>query len=362
MKKYIILAISTIIFISVFTIAAQIIKNDVTYVSIKKFSAVDVENTVVSTGNIEYKVNKKLYSSSIGKVERIYVKNGDYVKKGDLVAEILTGNNSSIYTGEKESVLASQDLSKFENISTEDIYQQLLLGNYDILDDYDKYLSNYNISDNKNITQVNNENKINSLIKIYANENGTVTNINYFNNDFISTTKELFTIISQDKFNVKLQISEDKISKIKIGQPVEVCSIALNDTILNGKISNIDDEAKQKTTATGKDTTIEVTVSIKQNNNLLKNGYSAKCSIITDSKNDVYLIPYEFINVNENGEEYIYIYNNGIANIKKINTINEYTKGVEIADNINKNDYIIDCSVHLNDGEFVKIASESKVN
>ncbi len=359
MKKYIILAISTIAFVSIFTISGQLIKNDVNYVSIQEIKPTKVEDIVVSSGNIEYKTNKKLYSSYFGKVQNIVVSNGDEVNKGDLICEVLVTSDVSVNNFD-ESLLANETLSEFENYSTQEIYQQILNGNYDILDDYDKFLASDDY--NQNVSPVTNQDKIDEVVKIYADASGTVSDLNYSNGEYIDLSKEIYTTISSDEFNVKLQIGEDKISKIEIGQPVEITSVVFEDDVFTGVISKINNEAEQKTTTTGKNTTVEVTVSIDSNNENLKNGYSAKCSIITSSKDNVYLIPYDIINVNENGEEFVYVYENGIATSKVIDTSKEYPQGVEVNKSFYSDNYIINTSVNLSDGEFVKITTESQVD
>lgn len=395
MKKYIVLGVSTVAFVAVFMLFGAFVVGSVPYVSVQKLQPTNVQDVVISTGTISYAVNEKVYSPYTGLVTDVFVTSGDVVKKGELIAKVTSvkkdmqsqsvdvlnkvlGENKKEEQGDLSSKLISDIFGSTQSTlvggavgeqlaevyGTSEVYKQLLLGNYSILDEYDKYLEAENNEYKEVLAKENINQKANlNLIKeIYANANGVVSNFKCEKNSIVDVGKELLTIVSKDRMEVDLQIGEDKISQIKRGQKVEVSGVAFGKNKYMGTVSNISDIATLKTTATGKDTTVSVTVTLDDIDSKLKYGYSAKCSIITNSKENVCLIPYESINVSDSGQEFVYLYKNGIVNIVDVNTKNEYAKGVEISNKIDKENYIVTNAKELLDGEFVKINNERTVN
>lgn len=129
MKKYIALAIATVIMIAGILFSGSAVMQSVPFVSVYKAAPTTIEETVVCTGKVEYCESREARTITGGTVSKVYVSRGDKVKAGDKLCDIALTSSK----GSEETKSA---------LSTQEIYQAVLNGNYSVLDNYDGLLEN----------------------------------------------------------------------------------------------------------------------------------------------------------------------------------------------------------------------------
>lgn len=305
MKKIVLeIALTFVVVFGVF-LSGSLVKNTVQAVDVYKVTSGVVEDTVICSGKIEYKESCSVNPTTAGIITNIAVKKGEAVNKGDILFSMVTDLNS-----DNTSRLNNNSLSELVN---------------------DKYIS------------------------VKAPASGTILNINISPDDIVTNAMEAITIVNSSDLCVTLPVSESKISELKLGQNVNITGSAFGDVLYKGVVSDIDNVAQQVVTTTGKETAVDVVIDILNPDDKIKQGYTAKCTITTNVKDNSCVIPYNTIEIIDENKGNVYLYNNGKVVKRNVDIGNEYKNGIEILSGINKNDYLITISDDISEANSVKI-------
>lgn len=311
MKKYSVLLLVSVFFITLIPLSGRIIKKNIPYVSVCTISTKDVENTVICSGRVEYADADDIYSDGVCIVSSYYVAVNDKIKEG-------------------EPLFTIKCLS--EDIDIDGYYEMLSASG----------LSINNFDDNNY-----------SEITVYAPQDGTVKAIKYPTNEVIPSNSVIMSIISNNNLQIKLPISESKISGIKIGQKVSITGNGFSDKTFYGTVKKIADEATQTTTSLGKETTVDVIVQINDITDIIKPGYTTKCTITVSVDKNKIVVPYDDVLADDDGNEFVYVFSENKAYKKYVETGEEYESGVEILSGITTDSLLIDSPSDYRDGGMV---------
>lgn len=302
MKKIFLELCFTVVAVAGLFVGGAVIKNSVYAAEVYRVSSETVKDTVVCSGKIQYKETKEIVPPSNGIVKEVYVSKGDIVTKNDVLFTMVTDISSIGNTGGALS---------------------------EVLD--------------KN------------TIKVTAPASGTIFNVDVSPKSAVTNTTVVATIVNSDDLCVNLPVSESKISDIEIGQNVEISGSAFKNKKYVGTVSDIDNSAQQVVTATGKETAVNVTIDIKNPDDNIKQGYTAKCAITTNIKNNEFILPYEAVEMNSTTSGVVYKYTEGKAVETSVKVGNEYENGIEILSGIKENDLIINTPDKITNTENIKI-------
>lgn len=304
MKKIILEIIATFVVVLGVFAGGSLIKNSVKAVDIYKVTEQSVEDIVICSGKIEYKESCAVTPPTAGIITDVVVKKGDMVNKDDVLFTMVTD-------------LSSEGLPQINNSLTEMV-------------------------DNKTIS-------------IKAPVSGTILNIEAMVDDTVTSLKEIATIVNSKDLCVSLPVSESKIAQLKTGQPVKITGSAMGESTYEGVISEIDNIAQQVVSTTGKETAVDVVVDILNADEAIKKGYTAKCAITTNRKENSCIVPYNAIEMINEDKGNVYLYNNGKAVKKSVSVGNEYKDGVEVLSGLKNNDYIIAISDNISTSDTVRV-------
>ena len=228
------------------------------------------------------KSEKLFLSADQGKLDKIQVKNEQYVEKG---TPIFTCKNQDKLT----EILSLE--SQLETKKKELSY---------ISDDEDKNMANIEIEELKNNI---NELKKTAYSTVYAPFNGRV----YINDETIGEESSYVAIIESTEFYVKAQVNERDSYKVKVHQNAEVTTIA-NKEKHYGNISYISSRpyegngGEQDFGADSNMTKYGLNIKLDTQNNL-KSGLNAQ--IVVEYGTDDKKIPYEALEIDGN-KSYVY--------------------------------------------------------
>ena len=143
---------------------------------------------------------------------------------------------------------------------------------------------------------------------------GVVTSLSVSTDDTFAGG-EILTIQDNSSFIVEASVDEYDIADIAKGMSVVVKTDATGDEELEGEVIYVaptpESSGNSSSSAMGgsssSSSTYEVQISIKTANDRLRIGMSAKASILTESRENVFAVPYDAIETNENGESVIYV-------------------------------------------------------
>lgn len=136
---------------------------------------------------------------------------------------------------------------------------------------------------------------------------------------------EVLTIQDNTNFIVEASVDEYDIADIEKGMSVVIKTDATGEEELQGEVTYVAPTASSSSGSssemTGASSTgssgYEVKISIHTTNDRLRIGMSAKVSILTASREDVFAVPYDAIETNENGESVIYVVDTPMSEQKK---------------------------------------------
>lgn len=134
---------------------------------------------------------------------------------------------------------------------------------------------------------------------------------------------DLIQIDDNSSYVISTTVDEYDISKVEEGQRVAVLTEATGEDEIQGEISfvapatgssSLSGTTSQSAGGTGMSSTAsstsngyEVKIDVKTEDERLRMGLTAKCSIVLEEVQDVYAVPYDVIHENSNGSSVVYV-------------------------------------------------------
>jgi len=350
MKK-ILLIISAVI-VAIVLVAVFIVKQQSGYTKVltAKIHRQDLATVVSGTGQIRPKTFVNLGATAMGRITHLYVKEGDHVKKGQLVATVenvaqeaqVAGQQAAISAGQTDiaSYLAAEKTAEanVEHAQADleqkkldwDRAQSLYKAGIMAKQDYDAKKAAYD-TDVASVAQAVagvNQAKANTasarghldtaVATLRANKNaldltqaiapfdGIVTNEPVREGETVvegiqNTEGSTFmTIADMSVVTAEVKVDETDIVNIKIGQPAEVSVDAIPGKTFKGHVTLVGDQAllrstgiatSQSTTGTEEAKDFKVVVTIDTPTDELRPGLSTTAKITTAAKSSVLSLP-----------------------------------------------------------------------
>jgi len=209
----------------------------------------DIKNTVSTTGMIEPQNRLEIKSSISGRIEEILVKEGDKVKKGDVLINMSSTERAALV-----------DAARAQGEATLDYWQ-------------DVYKESPIIS------------PIDGEVIVRSVEPGQTI-----------TTSDTVLVLS-DRLIVNAQFDETDIRKVKLGQEALITLDAYPDVQIEGVVDHIAYESKVVNNVTTYD--VDIVPSIVPN--FFRSGMSTNVEVIEQEHKDAVLIPVEALIEEQNG-------------------------------------------------------------
>ena len=381
-----------------------------------KADEITIIETVSATGKIQPEIEVKIASQVSGEIVSLPIKEGQIVKKGDLLVKInpdlyTSGVSRSVsnYAGTK-SGLAQADATFNEAKSNYDRNKTLFEKGIISRSDWDKAIASFEVSKASKQTAYFNVQSAQASVKeakdnlgrttIFAPADGTISMLNVELGERILGTQqmsgtELMRVANLDNMEVEVSVNENDIVKINIGDETKIEVDAYLKKEFKGVVTSISNSATSTTTA-DQVTNFKVKVRIlKESYQDLLNGkpstYSpfrpgmtATVDIITTRKEKVIGVPISSVVIkadtlpvakfeevdDENADkikskvdkklECIFVKSNGKAKIRIVKTGIQDDTNIEIISGLQKGDEIITgpyntVSKELNSGDKVKL-------
>ncbi|BFM43596.1 efflux RND transporter periplasmic adaptor subunit [Flavobacterium sp. CFS9] len=298
-------------------------KDEGTEVEISKVIASTIVETVSATGKIQPEIEVKLSSMVSGEIIALNVKEGQVVKKGDLLVKI----NPDLYTSGLDRSVANLSGTKAGLTQSEASYNEAK-ANYDrnktlyekgviSKSDWDKAISTYEVAKaTKQNAYYNVKSATASVTEardnlgrtlIYAPADGTISVLNVELGERVLGTQqmagtELLRVANLNNMEVEVDVNENDIVKVKIGDEANVEVDAYLKKKFKGIVTSISNSASTALTS-DQVTNFKVKVRILKESyqDLLEGqpstyspfrpGMTATVDIRTKTKNNVLAVP-----------------------------------------------------------------------
>ena len=282
----------------------------------------DTLNSLKNSENAAYNDYKaKLDALEAAQKKLPTVSSGDYSAADQEVktAKTLCDTAESYYNAQKTA--REQQSAQVNSYATQ--YNNAYLSYESAIRDYNNTVA----AQASNVTSAINSQKSNSIttntdtdktqIKQYEQQlekgvltapfGGTVTTVNFEVGDTY-TAGALVTLQDCTAYEIEAEISEYEISDVRLGQQVLIKTNATGSEELEGEVIFISPTATQSAAAqstTSGDVTYTVRIALNTQNEKLRLDMTASLSIIIESHDSVYTVPYNALNQDNEGNYFI---------------------------------------------------------
>ncbi len=240
---------------------------------------------VSGSGTAEPVDREKLLSSDSGKITEVLVKEGDTVKKGQVLIKFEGQDNSTAISQEELNLQQTQlNLADAQN----SFKTQVTSDNLDSLKTNIQKL-NLQIQQSRDKIQNLKDEEV-PPPPITAPIDGTITTLDAEVGQQVNGATKLVEMTNYKDLQVVIQVDELDINQVAIGQKAEVAFDAVQGATIGGTVSAIADEGS----ATNGVSTYDVTIHLDQSPKV-KAGMTANANIIIEDKKDVLLLPIEAV-------------------------------------------------------------------
>ena len=312
-----------------------------------KLQESDFKHFLELQGNVTTKNLLMIYPEYSGVLTNVYVKEGQKVRKGEVLAKIDDGGLSQQLAQLKiQAELAKTTFERQQRLWDQKIGSEM---------QYLQAKSNYE-SQNQAIAQL--EQQVAKTV-VRAPFSGTIDDVLTEQGSVVMPGQsQLMRIVNLDNMYIETDVPEKYIANIIRNKKVEVEFPILGKKI-DSKVRQVGDFINPN------NRTFKVEISIPNKEKSIKPNLTAKLKINDYSNKNALLIPQGIISENASGEQYIYVIEEKVgddeAKAKKIvietgltqGDYIEVTKGLEAGDEI-----IMEGARSVNDGQKVKIINQ----
>lgn len=277
-----------------------------------------------------------------GTIEYLKADMGDFVKKGELLAEI----DATTYKEQYQARRAQAELAKENYERINEVYLKGSIAEIKMIEARSKY------QQAKAAAKAAYQNVKHS--KLYAPTNGYIGAKIMEAGDLASPGRPVFQLLDISKVKAAIPIPDGEVNQLKKGDSAQVKINALHEELYNGEVSEISIQSNQQNPVYIAQITIENT------NKAIKPGMSCAAFLdLNDHKNTTttkIVLPVQVVSVTEDGENFVYVAEDGKAKRKIVTTGKLYSNGIAITSGLQSSDNIITSGYHkLTDNTPIKL-------
>ena len=312
----------------------------------------DISLSVSKTGQIVSNNEKSVYTTSSQRVNKVYFKKGDNVKKGDVVLTFYPIDRNEKKRDISKKLLEVQQKER-------DLYNATEL--YKVGGEAKVNVDNARIALETARIELESLKEDVSLVveKITSPVDGVITEMTADENYRVNTESTLFKVSDSENMRAEVNLSDSDIKNIEVGQRVEITSDSLpNNEKIEGSVSQISGVAEKSSSLDESNTTVKIQLNETKG---LKPGATITATIFYKESKNVTKLPYSSV-INENGKYYVFV-------VGKDNKVSKREVKVglnddsyyEVASGISIGEKVITVAdERLKDGQKIKIADPSK--
>jgi len=328
--------------------------------------------TAIATGIVKAEEEVRVSAQRTGRILRLNFEEGDPVKRGDLIAELDSGEagahlrqvEAELRSAEARLAQARVNLEDTERSlrRTKTLYRDGLVSEQELETAQKAYDINLSLH----------ENAIANLKEIKAGLDAARIQFDYSFirspisgiisqrpveiGDTVLVGSHIATIVKPDRLYVKASIDEVDADRVSLGQPVEITIDAFPGRVFYGKVIRISPivlGARQETR------TFEVRVGFQERESKIKPGMSADIEIITETIRDTLPVPANSV-IEKRGKKMVYIVDGRRAKLVPVEIGMTTWNYIEIKNGLKEGDMIITNpdAPGLKDGGRVRVQTE----
>ena len=173
---------------------------------------------------------------------------------------------------------------------------------------------------------------------VYADGSGLITEVAYEAGDRLMNTGAMLSYVKEEDYTITIDVSEEDISYINVGDTVDIEFNAYPDELCSGIVSAVTTTADSSYSST---VNYPVTIRIEGDTGKLYGGMTADITFVTDRAEDVLYVSAKAIVTKEDGSTCVYIKNaEGEMELKTVTTGFSNGSETEITDGLSEGDTV----------------------
>lgn len=415
--KKIIVILSILVVLLLIFVKVKGGKNKGIKVAVEKVSLQNIKEEVSASGIIYPENEVKISSDISGEIIDLMVKEGDLVKKGQLLVKInpdiyqsqldqaKAGLNNAKATSENvkaqlQSSKANADMQRKNFEMQSKLYKDKVISQQEYNNaeaQYNMAKAQYEAAEKQALAAMYNTQSVEASVQqssknygrtsVYAPADGVITGLNSKKGERVVGTAqmagtEMMRISDLSRMEVRVDVNENDIVRIKLGDTAGIDVGAYQGKIFKGIVTQVANSAKSSTTTLSSDqvTKFEVKIlileesysAVMQENggrNPFSSGMSASVHIYTKAEKQIMAVPVSSVTLKEKKdnidekEEIVYVVSNNKIVKKVVKTGIQDTKNIKIISGLNVGETVVSAPFDainntLKDGDMVQIVAK----
>lgn len=310
-------------------------------VEVVSAKGITFDDVISAVGTVKPIMSANLSYQEGGIIEKILKKKGNYVYKGDVIAEI----DNEVLKANLNAAKAQYELAKMNFEKQSKIFAEKINSEFQYLE------SKYTMEQAKANLDLIQARYEKTFIK--APFSGIVDQTYYEEGEFAPPGTPIVYLISNGgRLKVEVGISEKFAGKVKLGADVNVLIKEISPDFIKGKISFIGSSVSSK----NRTFPVEVVLYVNQKN--IKPEMTAELQVINKSFKDVIVISEEIVERVDDGYS-VFVAEDGKAVSRKIKVLNRNNNKVAVESGLKEGDKVIVVGYqNLVDGDRVNVVKE----
>lgn len=302
--------------------------------------AIAFSDEIRTTGRLSFNNEYKLSFKTSGIVESVLVEEGQYIKKGTLIASLkLNEIDSKVKQAEIAFNKAKRDFKRASALYADSV------ATLEQLQNAESQLQNAEM--NLQTAQFNLNHS-----QITAPANGIVQKILLQENEITGAGNPIIIFGAENKGKVMhVNLADADVVKIAVGDKASLKFDAFPDNIFNGKVLEI---AGMASPTTG---TYEVKIQVNDGNNQLKPGFIGSATIKSSQISEWKEIPIESLVSSDKRNGLVYVYQDGTATKREIRIERLFKDKLIISTGLSAGDDVISSGHHRLTGDHIKVSN-----
>lgn len=376
MKKKIIIGVGILVVILIIVVMNVKFKGKAIEVKAEKVKKGEIKSIVSAPGRVSPKNDVNISSDIMGKLIKLNVREGDKVKRGDVISELDRTREEAAVEVARSSLLsakASYELKSTSFERTKKLYEKSLIS----MEEFEVGKTDFRMAElTVEERQANLKNALENLNKtiIRSPINGVVTRLNVEQGETVVTGTMnnpgtvLMVLSDLSQMEVECEVDESDIVDLEIEQFAEINVDAFGDTIFEGHVVEISNAGRTSGMGTQEEVTnFKVKVAFDKTDSRLRPGMSSSVDIISSSRDSVLKVPIQCIV--ERGEEDekktgIFVVVDGKAHFREVETGISSEIEIEVKEGVEEGEMVVSGPYSvlskLKDGDDVKTKKPSR--
>jgi len=297
--------------------------NPVVKVKIVTIEESDAVSKLDYVGIIEERSSTALGFSTLGTVEKIFVSEGDYVRKGQMLAKLDQSSARSMLEAAEATLKQAQDAyDRLKSIHNKGSLPEIQM--VDIETKLQQAQSSYNLA-KKNLDNCT----------LYAPADGVIGKKVAEAGEYFITGTSILTILDISSVKARFSVPENEISDISPDCKSEITVAALRNKKFNGK------KIEKSVVANSISHTYPAYIIISNPEKNLLPGMVCRVELTPSDKPEGIVVPIGIIQTTTEGKKFIWTEKEGLAKRTYVSTGMTRGKGVEILSGLSTGDRIV---------------------